>query len=176
MDRHRPLCPGRRPTRLAGPQGPGAALYEVALTGEQILGFEHLAARLARHGAGADLVVRHDLWAALQSFADEGWSVAEFPDGRVGSGAGPDGVSVLPLQDEVSEAPGAVSGTAGRTSIGWSWVCTCGQSGSLWRRVPAAGAADPARHLVHWASPDDQADPRSIPAGDQQLEDWIRQE
>jgi hypothetical protein len=64
-----------RARRAAGPAGwpglaaDGAARYEMPLTAADILSFEALTARLARRDGG-DLVVRHDLWAALQSFAD----------------------------------------------------------------------------------------------------------
>lgn len=47
----------------------GAARYDVPLTAAQILSFEALAARLARRDGDAP-VVRHDLWAGLQAFAD----------------------------------------------------------------------------------------------------------
>ena len=58
----------------AGPAWPGlapdgAGRYDMPLTAAEILSFEALAARLARRDGDAP-VVRHDLWSALQSFAD----------------------------------------------------------------------------------------------------------
>ena len=64
-----------RARRAAGPAAwpglapDGAARYDMPLTAAQILGFEALAARLARRDGDAP-VVRHDLWSALQAFAD----------------------------------------------------------------------------------------------------------
>lgn len=52
-----------------GSAADGTARYDMTLTAAQILGFEALAARLARRDGDAP-VVRHDLWSALQAFAD----------------------------------------------------------------------------------------------------------
>jgi hypothetical protein len=65
-----------RASRDAGPAtwpglaADGAARYAMPLSAAEILSFEALTARLARHHDGDALVVRHDLWTALQSFAD----------------------------------------------------------------------------------------------------------
>lgn len=101
----------------------------------------------------------------------EGWAAAEFPDGRVSTGGGAGGVSVQTPEDAVSMTSGTRPDVVdGRTAIGWRGMCTCGWLGPLWRRVPAEKDADPARHLVYWASPTLRADP----VGD--IEDAVREE
>jgi hypothetical protein len=81
----------------------------------------------------------------------EGWEAAEFPDGRVsGSMIGGKGVGIRTLEEATGGGgtwPQEV--TDGSTAIGWRGVCTCGWAGPLFRRVPAAGQHDLARHQVH---------------------------
>lgn len=91
----------------------------------------------------------------------EGWAAAEFPDGRVSTGASSAaGVLIRTPEDAISMASIASAETAdGRTAIGWRGMCTCGWRGPLWRRVPTEDAAALARRLVYWAEPDIWAEP-----------------
>jgi hypothetical protein len=103
----------------------------------------------------------------------EGWAAAEFPDGRVSTGGGSgEGVTVRTPEDAIrlAAAKGRADVVDGRTAIGWRGLCGCGWQGPLWRRVPTEAAADPARRLVYWASPDQWADPLG------EIEDAIREE
>jgi hypothetical protein len=103
----------------------------------------------------------------------EGWASAEFPDGRVSTGGNAAGVTVQTPEDAISPAPGEQADTVdGRTAIGWRGMCTCGWLGPLWRRVPAEKAADPARHLVYWASPDRWDDGAPAAVKDAIREEW----
>ena len=108
----------------------------------------------------------------------EGWAAAEFPDGRVSTAEAADGLIVQTPEEAVSAASlaGAAASLAradvinGRNAVGWLGLCSCGWRGPLWRRVPSASAADPARRLVYWASPTTWAKPADSTS------DAIRQE
>lgn len=88
----------------------------------------------------------------------EGWSAAEFPDGRVAVAYSAEGVHVRTPADAIRftslEPLGIVDG---RTAIGWRGMCTCGWLGPLWRRVPIPAEHDLPRRQVH-ADPGDWAD------------------
>ena len=101
----------------------------------------------------------------------EGWAAAEFPDGRVSTAEAADGLIVQTPDEAVSAASLAGAEVVnGRIAVGWRGLCSCGWRGPLWRRVPSASAADPARRLVYWASPTALAKPADSTS------DAIRQE